>query len=282
MIVSSKRGRAASATLGYVVVAIAFLLAIMPVAWMLIVSFMPRTDIIADPPVLFPTGLTLENYSAVIDNEAVISGIRNGAIVAACTTLLSLAIGGIAAWGLSMYPFRGATRVLIAILATQMIPLTVLLIPLYEIFSTFGLIDNQLALALVYCSFTLPFTIWMAKGFFDAVPREIVEAAAIDGVSRFGAFFRIGLPLTRPGIIATAIFGFLLAWDEYILAVTLISSEQLRTMPPQLVLSFIGQFAYQWGPMMASGILVTVPVLALFIFFQRHIVAGLTAGAVKG
>jgi multiple sugar transport system permease protein len=266
----------------YVILAVALVFALGPIVWMVRLSLQSRPDILMDPPQIVPGPLTLENYQAVVENADVLVGIRNGFIIACATTLISLALGSLAAWGISQYRFRGSDKVLIGIMSTLMLPLVVLLIPLYKLFTTFKLIDNVAALAVVYCALSLPFVIWMAKGFFDTIPHEVIEAAAIDGVSRIGTFFRIGLPLTRTGLVATGVFSFLLAWDEYVLAITLIQSQEYRTMPPSLILTFVGQFAYQWGPMMAAGVLVSAPVLVIFMIFQKYIVAGLTAGAVKG
>lgn len=266
----------------YVVIGAALIFALLPVVWMMVMSFTERRQILSYPPSVSLHHLTVGNYRQVIDNSFVVTGIRNGAIVAGCTTVIALTLGCLAAWGLSAFPFRGANKVLMAIMATQMTPLVVLLVPLYQLFIDFGLVNSRAALTVVYCSFTLPFAIWMAKGFFDTIPKELIDAARVDGMGRLQIMLRIGLPLTRTGLVAIGVFSFLLAWDEYVLASTLIQDDRMRTMPPELVLSFIGQFAYQWGPMMASAAMVSAPILILFLLFQRHIVSGLTAGAVKG
>ena len=268
--------------IAYAVIGAALSFALLHVIWMVIISFTQRAQILSYPPTFAIHHLTIGNYRQVIDNSFVVTGIRNGAIVASATTVVALVLGSLAAWGLSAFPFRGSNRVLILIMATQMTPLVVLLVPLYQLFGDLGLISNRAALTFVYCSFTLPFAIWMAKGFFDTIPRELVDAARVDGMGRLRIMLSIGLPLTRTGLVAIGVFSFLLAWDEYVLASTLIQNDAARTMPPELVLSFIGQFAYQWGPMMASAALVSAPIFLLFLTFQRQIVSGLTAGAVKG
>lgn len=269
-------------TVAYTVISAALGFALLPVAWMVVISFTERRQILSYPPAISPHHATLANYSQVLDNSFVVTGIRNGAIVAGCTTVVALVVGCIAAWGLSAFPFRGADKILLLIMATQMTPLVVLLVPLYQLFNDLGLINSRPALTVVYCSFTLPFAIWMAKGFFDTIPMELIDAARVDGMRRLRILWQIGIPLTRTGLVAIGVFSFLLAWDEYVLASTLMQDDRVRTMPPELVLSFIGQFAYQWGPMMASAALVSAPILVLFLIFQRHIVSGLTAGAVKG
>lgn len=263
-------------------IALGLVFALSPIGVMMAISGMEKPDILSYPPAFPVQRLTISNYSSALNNGFVVTGIRNGAIVALATTLLSLFIGLPAAWGLSKYPSKRSGGILIGIMSTQMVPLVVLVIPIYQLFTTFRLMNNPAALVVVYCSFCLPFTIWMAKGFFDHVPRELVEAASIDGVSRLGTLFRIGLPLVRSGVVAIGIFSFLLSWDEYLVASTLLQRDEYRTMPTQLILSFIGQFAYQWGPMMAAAVMVSIPIFVLFLTFQRQIVAGLTAGAVKG
>lgn len=268
--------------IAYAVIASALVFALAPVVWMIVISFTERRQILSYPPTVSVHHLTVGNYRQVIDNSFVVTGIRNGAFVAAATTIVALVLGSLAAWGLSAFPFRGSNKLLVGVMATQMTPLVVLLVPLYQLFSDIGLINSRPALTVVYCSFTLPFAIWMAKGFFDTIPQELIDAARVDGMGRLRIMVKVGLPLTRTGLVAIGVFSFLLAWDEYVLSSTLIQDDRFRTMPPELVLSFIGQFAYQWGPMMASAALVSTPILVLFLAFQRHIVSGLTAGAVKG
>ncbi|MGE3799079.1 MAG: carbohydrate ABC transporter permease, partial [Thermomicrobiales bacterium] len=186
------------------------------------------------------------------------------------------------AYALSRYPFRGSSKLMLSILSLQMFPQAMLLISFYVIFLQLRLLNTYQGLILANATFAVPFSIWMLKGFFDTVPREIEEAAMIDGCTRFSVLPRIVLPMVTPGLVAAGVYTFLIAWDEYLFASTLMINPEMRTLPPGIIQSFVGQFYLNWPNVMAASVLITIPVTVLFIFFQKYLVQGLTAGAVKG
>jgi len=205
----------------------------------------------------------------------------NSFIVAGSTTLICLSVGSLAAYALArlQLPFR--RFYLVGILATRMIPEVSLVIPLYIIAARAGMINNPITLIITYLSFALPFAIWMLAAFFETVPRELEDAATIDGTTRLGTLFRVILPVAAPGLVSTAIFTFLLAWDEFFFALIFTSTIEAKTVPVAIA-EFTGRYAVDITAMMTGGVLAALPPLLLALLFQRYIVSGLVAGAVKG
>lgn len=207
--------------------------------------------------------------------------LANSVLVSAATTLVGLAFACSAAYAFSRYDFPGRRSGLRLFLISQMFPAIVSAVPLYVILKALGLIDHLAGLVLVYATTAVPFSIWMLKGYFDQVPRELEEAAVLDGASRWTVFTRIALPLARPGIAVTALFSFMTAWNEFALAATFLSSEASYTVPVVLK-SFVTPYGARWGLFAAGSIVASVPVVALFYVLQRSLVQGLAQGAVKG
>lgn len=251
-----------------------------PLYWLVTLSVKTPGEALTSPPVWIPTEVTLESYRTVLFDRGFSRFFLNGLLVSTSSALISLALGSAAAYGLNA-GFRGSQVLALSILAVRMIPPIVLAVPLFKIMRDYGLLDTYRGLILVYIVFTLPFAIWMMRGFLLEVPAELEDAARIDGLSRFGAFVRIVLPLTAPGLAATSIFCFLLAWNEYLFALILTRTTSTQTMPIA-VSSFMTDQYIEWGNMAATAVLAIVPVVLLMAMVQRYLVRGLTFGAVKG
>jgi arabinogalactan oligomer/maltooligosaccharide transport system permease protein len=275
---------------------IAFVIfALFPIYWVLSASFKPREEIFSTELYLFPQHFTFDNYVHVTtvstkistkdgslqDTNLFLRWLLNSIIVAGNTTLIGVIFAATASYALSRFKFLGRGGVLAAFLITQMFPGAILIIPLYNLLNQFGLLNNWFGLVLAYCTIALPFSVWMLKGFFDTIPYDLEEAATVDGTSPFGAFWRIILPLTLPGIAVVAFFNFMTAWNEFLLAFTFMSTDVNYTLPVGLR-TFISQFDAQWQYMAACAVIITVPVLIGFFFTQKYLVSGLTSGSVKG
>ncbi len=207
---------------------------------------------------------------------------KNSLIVGICTTLLTLLAAVPAGYVLSRFRFRGARALLLVILATQMFPYVTILISLYTLFRQLHMLNTYPALVLSFTTFSLPFSIWMMKGFCDTLPSDLEDAARVDGASRLRTLWSIVVPIIIPGVVAVGFFAFLNSWNELLYALTLTSSPDMRLIPPGFVLTYIGEFQDRWPDMMAASVVVSLPIVVLFTVFQKQLVSGLTAGAVKG
>ncbi|MEW1548680.1 carbohydrate ABC transporter permease [Streptomyces tsukubensis] len=252
-----------------------------PVYWMLLTAFRPAHEIRRNPPRLWPSGLTLENFRRAMESETFWSSVRASALVGVGTVLVSLVIGVLAAYAVARYAFLGRRVFVLAILSIQMVPLAGLIIPLYLLLSDAGLTDSLTGVVLTYLVFMLPFTVWLLRGFVVAVPAELEEAAMVDGCTRAGAFRRVLLPLLAPGLVATSVYSLVQAWNEYVLAYVLLSSDEKQTVSIWLV-SFQTTFGTDYGGLMAGATLTALPVVVFFLIVQRRVANGLAAGAVKG
>lgn len=252
-----------------------------PIAWMISTSFKIPDEILANPPIWVPRQPTLDGYRAAF-SARIVRNFLNSMVIGAGATVLAVGAGALMAYGVSRLQFRGKTAVMLVVLATLGIPIPLLMISLYIQFARLGILDTYLAVILGHAAITLPVVVWLLKDFFDSVPPELEEAAFIDGAGPFYALFRIVLPLARPGLGAAAIFVFVTSWNEFIFGLTFVSSSQLRPLPAGITDVFINEFQYRWGDVMAVAIIVTLPIMALFLMFQRYFIQGVTAGAIKG
>lgn len=265
----------------YAVLLTVVVFSLAPIFWTLLTSLKPEGDIISPVLQYIPQHLTLENYETIWRRSGFSRLIGNSAVTSVTTMAICLLFGSFAAYSVSRYRFPGRNQLLLFFLVSRMFPAVLLLIPLFIMFKTLNLLDSSFGLALAYATFLLPLTIWMLKGFFDAIPTDLEDAARIDGCSRVGTLFRIVLPLARPGLVATAVFVAVSAWNEFLLALMLTTSQGSRTWPVGLQL-LVGEFQLPWGQLCAGGIISIVPVVIFFAFIQRSLIRGLTAGAVKG
>lgn len=260
-----------------------FVLIMFPLMWLVSTSFKEQRFLIDLPPQWIPNPITLEHYANVLFHEMnFFALLKNSLIVALGTSLLATVAGSFAAYSFSRYHIVGNEFLLIFLLAGQMFPSVMMVIPFYIILGEFKLLDSYLGLIIANTSLALPFATFLLKGFFDSLPIDLEEAAMIDGCNRLQAFYKIALPLTLPGLISTTLMSFIVAWDDYVFALTLITSEARRTLPVAIVGSFVGEFAVKWGEMMAASALMSLPIIFIFLFLQKYLIQGITAGAVKG
>lgn len=263
---------------GFIVVAV---FAFFPIYWMVVTSVTPHDQVFTFPPRLLPTTITLEYYADFFNNPVLLKYLLNSFIVAGSTALSSVAIGIYAGYSFSKFRYAGRRALMFLILSAQMFPQTLLLITLYLLFARIGLLNSYWALILSFTSFTLPLCVWMLKGYFDTLPDELIEAAKVDGASQLTIIHRILLPIARPALVSTFLFAFIRGWNDFIYALTLGGANHM-TLPPGLVLTYMGEFQTSWPNLMASSLIVSLPVVLLYIVMQRYIVAGLSSGAVKG
>jgi N,N'-diacetylchitobiose transport system permease protein len=261
-----------------VVVAVVMLF---PIYWMVATAFKPGQDILRLEPKWFPNPITLQNFGDAISRPFFLEDVKNSLVIVGTMLAAALAISFLAAVGTARFGFKGRTAYLVMIIAVQMVPLNALIIPLYLMLDRVTLTDALPGVILVYLAVVLPFMVWTLRGFVANIPAELEESAMIDGCTRFGAFIRITFPLIGPGLVATAIFGFIQAWNEYIVAYVLLSSPENQTLTVWLA-SFTTNHGPEWGPLMAAATLTGLPVVAFFLILQRYLAGGLTAGAVKG
>ncbi|MFP4599597.1 MAG: sugar ABC transporter permease [Persicimonas sp.] len=257
-----------------------------PVLWVVKMAFAPSQafSMSANP---LPTEFSLTNFEDLLTaqdmagNWLFIRQFFNSVLVAVATTVLGVGFATTAAYAFSRFRFAGREGGMNLLLITQMFPGVVMTIPLYIILEELGLLNSLTGMALVYSTTAVPFCVWMLKGYFDTIPVELEEAAIMDGMGRFGIFTKIILPLAKPGIVVTALFSFMTAWNEFILAATFLSEPTKFTLPVALQ-RYVGDYSTEWGRFAAGAILVSIPVMALFFALQKHLVGGLTAGSVKG
>lgn len=272
----------------YTLVVLIFLFTIVPFCWLIISSISIKTELLSVPPHWIPKNPTLRSYKEILFGGTRTTraaryfkqAVGNSIIVAGSATVLCLVIGSIASYSFTRLRFRGRHSLLLMILATQMIPAVAIIIPIYVVMMTLRLLDTHLGLFITYSSFVLPLMIWIMMGYFQTIPIDIEDAARIDGCSRLGTLVRIVLPLAAPGLAATGIFAFIVAWNEFFLA--LILTEAAAKTLPVLVSEFSTKFGADYVMMSTGGVLASLPPVILALTFQKYIIKGLTGGAIKG
>lgn len=251
-----------------------------PILWMLCASFKSNTEIFALPPRLLPEHITAVAYRAILGDPVKVRFFVNSYLVASIVTVLTLLIAIVTAYGFSRYTFRFKNVLNVFIISTQTVPPITLLIPYFGMVVALKIFNTYYALILTYMVFTLPYAILLMVGYLNTLPRDLDEAVLIDGGSSWTALWRVIVPLAVPGIVATAVYTFLLAWNEFLFALTLTKSTDMRTVPIGIQL-LMGQHAFEWNEMMAMSVLGSLPLLVLYLFAQRYFLAGMTAGSVK-
>lgn len=257
------------------------LFAAFPIVWMVFSSFKANPEIFAYPPKLVTEGFSFDAYRKILSDPAKLRYFYNSYFVASVVTVLTLVISLLAAYSFSRYDFRFKRPLNMVIISLQAIPSITLLIPYFGLLVAMRLYNTYWALILTYLVFTLPYAILMMTGYFNTLPRELDEAIMVDGASSFTALWRILVPISVPGIVSVGIRTFMQAWNEYLFALTLTKTKDMRTVPIGIQM-LMGEHAYEWNEMMAMSILGCLPVLLLFLFFQRYFIGGMTSGSVKG
>ena len=273
------RRRAAHAAIYTILVAVTAIM-LFPVAWMLTVSVRPNVEVMKIPPQWIPTVFTLAPYAKVLGSTRYLQTFLNSYVIALIVTAFSLFIGALAAYALARFRFKGYRAVIMFLIITQMFPLVLLCIPYFRLVVRLGLYDTLTALIVVYTTFTLPFCILMLRSYFAQIPKDMEEAAMVDGCSRLGAIARTLLPMSFPALVGAGLYTFLLAWNEFLFAVVLIESWGKRVITIAIY-SLLAEFVTEWSMMMAFSVLASAPLVIAFIFLQRYVVQGMTAGAIK-
>ena len=268
--------------LTYLVIAIALAAFIFPIYWMIIASFKENSVLMRVPPQLYPTFKTLDNYISIITNTKYLNYIKNSLIVASMTVIVDLALAIFAGYSLSRYRYPGRKAIMTLTLSAQVFPTVVIIISLYSLFSKLKLMNSYVGLMLADVAMSLPLSVWMMKSFCDSVPRSLDEAAKVDGCSRFMTMVRIAVPLMKPGMLAVGIYAFLQSWDDYMISLVVMTKTAMKTLPVGIAETFMGEFGFDYAGMMTVSVVASLPVLLLFLFFNKYMVAGLTGGAVKG
>jgi trehalose/maltose transport system permease protein len=274
-----------SRTLFFVVLAVIFVYIVFPFYWAFRSSITPDNELFTTPVHYWPVNPTLAHYQEVFTNADFLIALRNSTIVAASTTILALFIGTVGAYALGRFKFRGRLPVMYLILSMTMFPAIAILGSLFDLVRRFGLYNQLPSLIVTYLVFTLPFTVWVLTSFFQGLPKELEEAAYVDGASPLETLYKVMLPLIAPGLVTTGLLAFINAWNEFLFAVSFLQTPDRRTVPLAIFLfntATGGGFEIPWGTIMAATVVVTVPLIILVLIFQNRIISGLTAGAVKG
>ncbi|MCC7447885.1 MAG: carbohydrate ABC transporter permease [Anaerolineae bacterium] len=252
---------------------------IFPFLWIVLTSIRPADELFSDTFRLLPSLPSVESYQQLLNSDFPLY-IANSLLICTVATLIAVIFSVSAAYSFSRRNFRGHSALLLLVVFSQLFPWIVLVTPLYVIFNRLGLVNTRLGLIIAYTAITVPFSVYMLLGYFENIPRELDEAAIIDGCSTLSVIWRIILPVAWPGVAATAIYGFAQAWNEFLFALTLVTSNDLKTIPVGLA-SFFGEFSTRWDLVMAASTIATLPTLIVFLLLQRQLVSGLAAGAVK-
>ena len=252
-----------------------------PFYWMIVTSLKTENQMRSLVSMFWPSPFALDNYRHLLSRTNFAAWYGNSVFVAVSSTLLATAIGTIGAYALARLKFLGRGFMASATLITYLVPPSILFIPLYAQIRNLGLADTLTGLVATYPSFTVPFVTWLLMGYFESIPEELEESAMIDGATRFGAFWRVVLPLSAPGVLAAGLYAFTQSWNEFLYALVFVTDVKLRTLPVGLS-TFITGDVYGWGFLMAGAVLTTLPVIAAYIYLQKYMVEGLTAGSVKG
>jgi ABC-type glycerol-3-phosphate transport system permease component len=275
------RRRNYQALLSYTLLILALFITLFPILWIVLTSLKTTQETMVYPPKLLPSKIQLDAYVAVIREKNFPLYFKNSAIVSLSATLACMFFATLAGYGFSRFKFPGSKAIFLFILMATMFPAVLMIVPYFLMLRTIGLLNTYIAYVLAYTSFSLPFATWMMRGFFESIPKEIDESGLVDGCTWFTTFRRLCLPLAGPGMASTAIYSFLLSWNQYLFALTL-TTKQEKYMLPVGIANLVGEYWVDWSVLMAASVLAMIPVIIFNIFMEKYLVRGMTAGAVKG
>ena len=259
------------------VLAIAF-----PLVWMILTSIKPQSELFVIPPALLPQEVTFEHYRRLLAETPFLTYMRNSTVLAASTTILVIVIATLGAHSLTRFAYPGRETLARLVLFTYLLPSVVLIIPLYFLMVSAGLGNTIASLVIAYTTFALPYALWLLRSFMAGIPDDLEAAALVAGATRMQAFVDVLLPQALPGVISTAIFTAILAWNEYLYALVLVNSDEVRPLPPGVMNMLVTSFNIEWSLLMAASVMMSVPLIIVFIFLQKFLTRGFGAGAVKG
>jgi len=253
-----------------------------PLIWMVLTSVKPQSELFRIPPSILPESITFEHYAVLLQRTPFLHYFANSMILATATTVLVIVVGSLGAYSLVRFQYRGRETLAGMVLFTYLLPSVVLIIPLYLLMVKVGLANSLFSLVIAYTTFSLPYALWLLRSFMAGIPEDLESAALVDGASRMGAFIDVILPQALPGIISTALFTFILAWNEYLYALVLVNSEQSRPLTTGVMNMLITAFNIDWSLLMAASVMMSIPLIVIFAFLQSYLTRGFGAGGVKG
>ena len=254
----------------------------LPLVWMVITSIKPQSELFVIPPAFFPEDITFEHYRRLLTETPFLTYLRNSIILASGTTAVVIVVATLGAHSLVRFSYPGRESLAGAVLFTYLLPSVVLVIPVYFLMVSLGLVNSLLSLVIAYTTFALPYALWLLRSFMSAIPADLEAAAMVDGASRMRAFIDVVLPQAAPGIISTALFTAILAWNEYLFALVLVNSDASRPLTTGVMSMLVSSFNIEWSMLMAASVMMSVPLLVVFLFLQKYLTRGFGAGAVKG
>jgi multiple sugar transport system permease protein len=253
-----------------------------PLFWMIVTSIKPQRDLFKIPPSILPGTVTFEHYAILLEKTPFLRYFANSMILASATTLLVVIVAALGAYSLVRFKYHGRETLAGLVLFTYLLPSVVLIIPLYLMMVKIGLANSLVSLVIAYTTFSLPYAVWLLRSFMAGIPEDLESAALVDGASRIGAFIDVILPQALPGIISTALFTFILAWNEYLYALVLVNSDQSRPLTTGVMNMLITSFNIDWSLLMAASVMMSIPLIIIFAFLQSYLTRGFGAGGVKG
>jgi multiple sugar transport system permease protein len=253
-----------------------------PLFWMVVTSLKPQFELFRRPPTMLPETVTFEHYIRLLRDTPFLTYFRNSVLLSTATTVIVVGIATLGAYALVRFRFRGRETLAFLVLFTYLLPSVVLIIPLYLMLVSLGLSNTIFSLVIAYTTFALPYALWLLRSFMAGIPEDLESAALVDGATRLGAFWDIILPQLLPGIISTALFTFILSWNEYLYALVLVNSDGARPLTTGVMKMLISSFNIEWSLLMAASVMMSVPLIVVFAFLQSYLTRGFGAGAVKG